>query len=97
MLPTLPNEPHVPTVGLADEEVHVEVGEVHFRYSVVAAEKLPNSMKPLYLRVLILDVLLVLRKSTQPRILMVPFFGKKGDQRPSEIPGGSSLKEPILG
>lgn len=27
--PALPHEPHVPTVGLAGEEVHVEVGEVH--------------------------------------------------------------------
>ena len=39
-----------------------------------------------------------LRRWTHPRILPVPFFGtgKKVNQRPSEVSGGSSSTEPIL-
>ena len=32
ILLALPHEPHVLAVGLVDEEVHVQVGEIHFRY-----------------------------------------------------------------
>ena len=39
-LPALPHEPHVPAVGLADEEVHAEVAEIHLGDVVVAAKEL---------------------------------------------------------
>ena len=52
ILLALPHEPHVLAVGLVDEEVHVQVGEIHFRYSIVAAEEFLNSVKPLHLEVL---------------------------------------------
>ena len=38
--PALPHEPHVLVVGLADEEVHVEVAEIHLGDTVVAAYEL---------------------------------------------------------
>ena len=56
-IPALPHEPHVPPVVLADEEVHVEVGQVHLCDVVVAADELLDRVQALYLEVLVLDVL----------------------------------------
>ena len=49
----LRSEPHVPAVGLADEEVHVEVAQVDLRDKVVAADELLNWVQPLHLEVLV--------------------------------------------
>ena len=42
----LPHERHVLAVGLADQEVHVEVRGVNLHHEIVAAAELSNSMKP---------------------------------------------------
>ena len=44
VLLALPHEPH----GMADQEVHVEVAQIHLGDQVVAANELLNSMQPLH-------------------------------------------------
>ena len=48
VLLALPHEPHVPAVGMADQEVHVEVAQIHLGDQVVEANELLNSMQPLH-------------------------------------------------
>ena len=55
-LAALPHEPHIPAVGLADEEVHLEVRQVHLGDVVVAANELLDRVQALHLEVLVLDV-----------------------------------------
>ena len=50
------HEPHVPAVGMADEEVHVKVAEIHLGDQVVASNELLNSMQPLHFEMLIPNV-----------------------------------------
>ena len=38
----LPHELHVPAVGLTDQEVHIEVGEVDLRNEIVPLDELPG-------------------------------------------------------
>ena len=49
----LPHELHVPAVGLADEEVHVEVVEIHLTDVVVAAKELLDRVQALHPEVLV--------------------------------------------
>ena len=53
----LPHEPHVPTVGLTDQEGHVEVGEVDLRNEIVPSDELLDGVQALHLEVLVPDVL----------------------------------------
>ena len=83
---------------MTDEEVHVEVARIHFGDQVVSANELLHGVQPFHFAMLVLNELLGLRRSTQPRILPVPFFGtgKKVDQRLLEVSGDSSWTERIL-
>ena len=40
------HEPHVPAVGLADEEVHVEVREIRLGNEIILVEKLLSGEAP---------------------------------------------------
>ena len=55
ILLALPHELHVPVVGFADEEVHVEVAEINLCHQVVAMDEGLHSVKALHLEVLIPD------------------------------------------
>ena len=57
VLLALQHEPHVPTVSLPDEEVHVEVGEVDLRNEVVPSDELLDGAQAPHLEVLVPDVL----------------------------------------
>ena len=48
---------HVLAVGLGDEEVHVEVGEVDLRNEVVPSDELLDGVQAPHLEVLVPDVL----------------------------------------
>ena len=49
----LPHELRVSAVGMADEEVHVEVAQIHLGDQAVAGNELPNSMQPFRLEMLV--------------------------------------------
>ena len=55
VLLALPHEPHVRAVGMANEEVHVEVAQIHLGDQVVAVNEQSNSMQPLHFEMLVLN------------------------------------------
>ena len=67
------HEPHVPAVGLADEEVHVEVREIRLGNEIVLVEKLLSGVKLLHPQVLVPDVVGLTEIYTS-RILPLPLF-----------------------
>ena len=73
-------------VGLADEEVHVKVGEIHLGDIVVVSKELPHGVQPLHLEVLVLGVLV--------GSVGIVASTRKVDERPKEV--SSSLTKPIL-
>ena len=91
--------PHVRVVGLADEEVHVEVGKIHFGRKIIAAKELLNAVKPLHLEVLDQDLLVGLVEiHTSPHLAKALLRdGEEVDHRPSKVSGCSSSTELILG
>ena len=70
VLLALPHEPH----GMADQEVHVEVAQIHLGDQVVAANELLNSMQPFHVEMLILNAAVRLAEIYTASHLVGPFL-----------------------
>ena len=85
ILLALPHEPHVPAVGLANEEVHVEVAEIDLCHQVVAADKGLRSVKAFHLEVLIPDATAGLPEVYATSHLAGAFHGYQKKCRPGAV------------
>ena len=87
----LPHEPHVPAVGLANEEVHVKVGEIDLCNEIVPLDELLDGVQALHLEVLVPDVL-VWPARIYASTHFVGTFLRDGEEGALEAVGGLQRK-----
>ena len=87
LLLALPHEPHVPAVGMADQEVHVEVARIHLGDQVAAANELLNSMQPLHFEMLVPNAAVGLAKIFIASHLAGAFLQHRKKRRPKAVGG----------
>ena len=92
-------KPHVPAVGLqvADEELSIEIAEIHFRNRIVGADGLLNRVEALHLEMHIPCANAGLVEIHTAPLAWHREESNLADQRPTEVSGGSFWTGPISG